>query len=208
MRRLTRYRYNNAPLDMGGRYIYLRDDSNTTSPSFWSPSPGCRCGPAWTLYECRHGMGYTLIRSEKEGIGSQTRYFVPPGENLEVWDLTLTNNRKQPADLSIFSAVEFCLWDANDDALNFQRNYSVGEVEITDNVIYHKTEYRERRDHFAFFTCSEKISGFDTDREKFLGSYRGWDSPMGVETGKLSNSVAHGWQPIGAQHIKVHLQGW
>ena len=89
-----------------------------------------------------------------------------------------------------------------DDATNFQRNYSVGEVEVVDGVIYHKTEYRERRNHFAYFTCSEKLAGFDTDREAFLGPYRGWDSPAAVEKGMLSNSIAHGWQPIGAQHIR------
>jgi cellobiose phosphorylase len=79
-------------------------------------------------------------------------------------------------------------------------------VEVEDGVIYHKTEYRERRNHFAYFTCSEKLAGFDTDREAFLGPYRGWNSPAGVEDGTLSNSIAHGWQPIGVLHTKVHLK--
>ena len=140
------------------------------------------------------------------GIKSQTRYFVPLGENLEIWELTLTNQRDQPADLSVFSAIEFNLWDAMDDATNFQRNYSIGQVEVVDDVIYHKTEYRERRDHFAYFACSEKLAGFDTQREAFLGSYRGWDSPKVVEAGQSSDSIAHGWQPIGSQHVKVQLQ--
>ncbi|MBI5952851.1 MAG: glycosyl transferase [Chloroflexi bacterium] len=202
LRRLTRYRYNNAPLDMGGRYIYLRD--NGTSQS-WSPS-WMPVRKKLDSYECRHGMGYTAIKSELAGIESQTRYFVPLGENLEIWELTLTNKRNQPADLSVFSAVEFNLWDAMDDATNFQRNYSVGEVEVVDDVIYHKTEYRERRDHFAFFACSEKLAGFDTQREAFLGSYRGWDSPKAVEAGQASDSITHGWQPIGSHHVKVQLK--
>ncbi len=127
-------------------------------------------------------------------------------ENLEIWELTLTNQRDQPADLSVFSAIEFNLWDAMDDATNFQRNYSIGQVEVVDGVIYHKTEYRERRDHFAYFACSEKLAGFDTQREAFLGSYRGWDSPKVVEAGQSSNSIAHGWQPIGSHHVKVQLK--
>ncbi len=211
LRRLIRYRYNDAPLDMGGRFLYLRDDRmggatpHLSGPSFWSPTwmPTRR---RMNFYECRHGLGYTVIRSEYSEIESQIRYFVPLGESLEVWGLTLTNHRAQTANLSVFSAVEFCLWDANDDATNFQRNYSIGEVEINGNVIYHKTEYRERRDHFAYFACSEPLAGFETDRESFLGPYRGWDSPRAVEAGELSNSVAHGWQPIGAQHIKVQLK--
>ncbi|MFZ0533159.1 MAG: glycosyl hydrolase family 65 protein [Anaerolineales bacterium] len=203
LRRLTRYRYNNAPLDSGGRYIYLRDDA-TSPPHYWSHTWQPTRTPL-NEYECRHGMGYTTIQSIYSGIKAQTRYFIPLGENLEIWELTLTNQRSHEASLSVFATVEFCLWDAMDDATNFQRNYSVGEVEVVDEVIYHKTEYRERRDHFAFFACSEQLEGFDTNREAFLGAYRGWDSPVGIERGALSNSIARGWQPIGAQHIKVHL---
>ena len=203
LRRLTRYRYNNAPLDTGGRYIYLRDDDSST-PCFWSPT----WQPTRTTldeYECRHGMGYTTIQSVRAGIRAKIGYFIPLGENLEIWELTLQNQRQEPTNLSVFSLVEFCLWDATDDATNFQRNYSVGEVEVVDEVIYHKTEYRERRNHFAYFACSEKLAGFDTDREAFLGAYRGTDAPTSVERGSLSNSITHGWQPVGAQHVRVHL---
>jgi cellobiose phosphorylase len=202
LRRLTRYRYNNAPLDTGGRYIYLRDNDSARS---WSPTWMPTRTPL-DFYECRHGMGYTSIRSRLVGIESQTRYFVPLGENLEIWELTLTNQRDQPADLSVFSAIEFNLWDAMDDATNFQRNYSIAQVEVVDGVIYHKTEYRERRDHFAYFACSEELAGFDTQREAFLGSYRGWDSPKVVESGQAADSITHGWQPIGSHHVKVRLQ--
>jgi cellobiose phosphorylase len=204
LRRLIRYRYNNAPMDSGGRYIYLRDDG-ASSAQFWSPTWQPTRTPL-DEYECRHGMGYTTIQSTQAGIRSRLRYFIPPGENMEIWELTLTNQRTQDASLSVFAAVEFCLWDAMDDATNFQRNYSIGEVEVVDGVIYHKTEYRERRDHFAYFACSEPLAGFDTDREAFLSQYRGWDSPAGVENGVLSNSIAHGWQPIGALHIHADLK--
>lgn len=204
LRRLTRYRYNNAPLDSGGRYIYLRDNDAST-PTFWSPTWQPTRTPL-DSYECRHGMGYTRIASTRGGIESSTRYFVPLGATLEIWELTLTNKRNTPANLSVFSAIEFNLWDALDDASNFQRNYSIGQMEIVDGIIYHKTEYRERRDHFAYFACSEPLNGFDTQREAFLGPYRGWDSPRAVETGQTSGSEAHGWQPIGAHHVKVHLQ--
>ncbi len=205
LRRLTRYRYNNAPLDSGGRYIYLRDNNASDSARAWSPSWMPTRTPL-DFYECRHGMGYTSIRSKLNGIESQTRYFVPMGENLEVWELTLTNQRNEDADLSVFSAIEFNLWDAMDDATNFQRNYSIGQVEVVDGVIYHKTEYRERRDHFAYFACSEKLAGFDTQRDDFLGAYRGWDSPKVVEAGQSKDSITHGWQPIGSHHVKVQLK--
>ena len=202
LRRLTRYRYNNAPLDMGGRYLYLRDNR---TEKFWSPS-WMPTRVKLDKYECRHGQGYTIITSKLDGIRSSTRYFVPLGESLEIWQMTLTNESTSDTDLSLFSAIEFCLWDANDDTTNFQRNYSIGQVEIVDDVIYHKTEYRERRDHFAYFACSETLAGFDTRREDFLGPYRGWNEPLVVERGESCDSVAHGWQPIGSHHVTVHLK--
>ncbi len=201
LRRLTRYRYNNVPTDTGGRYLYLRDDQ---SSQFWSPT--------WQPikndlqeYVCRHGLGYTSISSTFANIRSQVRYFVPLGETLEIWQVSLTNQREEPADFSLFSCVEFCLWDAWDDATNFQRNFNIGEVEVENGIIYHKSEYRERRDHFAYFACSAEVSGFDTQREDFLGAYRGWDSPQVVASGSSNNSIAHGWAPIGSHHVKIQL---
>src|SRR6185437_6220633 len=205
LRRITRYRYNNAPFDLGGRYLYVRDDE---SGSFWSPS-WQPTQPALESYECRHGLGYSTIASSFSGVLAEQLFFVPLGETLEVWRLRLTNNRtgsNASAALSVFSSVEFCLWDAQDDATNFQRNFSTGQVEVEDGVIYHKTEYRERRNHFAYFACSEPLTGFDTTREAFLGPYRSWDRPIAVERGSTSDSIAHGWQPHGSHHVTVDLE--
>jgi cellobiose phosphorylase len=150
-------------------------------------------------------MGYTVIGSRYRGIEAHTNYFVPLDENLEIWQLTITNQRSKRAALSVFSSIEFCLWDAQDDATNFQRNFSIGQVEVEDGVIYHKTEYRERRDHFAYFACSGKVEAFDTQRDAFVGPYRSWDKPVALERGRLANSVAHGWAPIGAHQVKAEL---
>jgi cellobiose phosphorylase len=202
LRRLTRYRYNNVPFDLGGRYIYVHDNQTA---DYWSPS----WQPTHSdveQYTCRHGMGYSTIGSKRRGISASTRYFVPLDENLEIWQFTISNQRQAAAALSVFSAVEFCLWDAQDDSTNFQRNFSIGEVEIEDGVIYHKTEYRERRDHFAWFACSAELAGFDTQRDVFLGPTRGWDRPAAVERGESFNSVAHGWAPIGSHHVRMVLQ--
>ncbi len=202
LRRLTRYRYNDVPSDSNGRYIYIRDE---TSGRFWSPT--------WQpvrLYldefKCRHGLGYTTILSSKFDIKTQIRYFVPPGEDLEIWDLSLTNARPDTAHLHVFSAIEFALWNALEDATNFQRNLSIGEVEIEENFILHKTEYRERRDHFAYFACSGVIVGYDTQRGSFLGRDRGWENPIAVEEGASRNSFAQGWAPIGSLQASIHLE--
>jgi cellobiose phosphorylase len=200
LRRLTRLRLNNVPADVGGRYLYLREDDG----DFWSPS--------WQptrseldFYECRHGLSYTSIRSRRHEIAAEALYFVPLGENLEIWRLRVRNDRDQPVGLSVFSAIEFCFWDAQDDSTNFQRNLSIGEVEVVDGVIYHKSEYRERRNHFAYFACSQPPDGYDTDRDAFLGPYRGWEAPLAVERGTSFDSIAHGWAPMGSHHLRLEL---
>jgi cellobiose phosphorylase len=201
LRRLIRYRYNNVPLDLGGRYLYLRD---AATGEFWSPSWQPTRGHLED-YRCRHGLGYTTIGSRRAGIEAETLYLVPLGEALEIWRARITNHRDRAARLSLFSAVEFCLWDAWDDGTNFQRNFSVGEVEVVDGVIYHKSEYRERRNHFAYFACSAPLAGFDTQREEFLGAARGWDRPRAVELGRSGDSIAHGWAPCGSHHVQLTL---
>jgi cellobiose phosphorylase len=201
LRRLIRYRYNDVPADTGGRFLYVRDDE---TGEFWSPS--------WQPvrsdlddYRCRHGLGYTVIGSARGGIETETLYLVPIGETVEIWRTRITNHRDSAARVSVFGAVEFCLWDAWDDQTNYQRNLSTGEVEIVDGVILHTTEYRERRNHFAYFACSEAAMGFDTQREAFLGPYRGWDRPAAVEEGRSRDSIAHGWAPIGSHHVELSL---
>ena len=201
LRRLTRYRYNNVPSDLGGRYVYIRDDA---TGEYWSPS-WQPTRSALDSYECRHGLSYTTITSTYKGVRAEMLFYVPLGETLEVWRLRVANLGEEPRELSLFSSAEFCLWDAQDDATNFQRNLSTGEVEIVDGVIYHKTEYRERRAHFAYFACSEPIAGFDTDRDAFLGPYRGWERPIAVERGTAGNSVAHGWSPHGSHNVRLTL---
>ena len=171
---------------------------------FWSPT-WQPTQSALDEYTCRHGLGYTIITSTYQRVRTSIRYFVPLNDSLEIWQVTLANERDTLARLSIFSLIEFCLWDAQDDATNFQRNLNTGEVEVADGAIYHKTEYRERRNHFAYFACSEPLVGFDTQRDDFLCVYRGWDNPQVVACGKSRNSIAHGWAPIGSHHVRVTL---
>ena len=201
LRRLLRYRYNNVPYDTGGRYLYLRDND---TGQFWSPT-WQPTRNALEDYRCRHGMGYTKIQSSYRGLDAEVCYFIPQGETLEVWDVRLKNSSDRKVNYSLFSCVEFALWDAQDDATNFQRNFNIGEVEVENGVIYHKTEYRERRDHFAYFACSAPLKGYDTQRSAFLGPYAGWDAPGVVAQGVSQNSIAHGWAPIGSHHVQFSL---
>ncbi len=200
LRRITRYRYNNVPVDMGGRYFYINDDGHVWNPG-WSPVKA-----QLDNYECRHGMGYTIIKGESKGIEAKVTFFVPQDFNGEIQKVTVTNKTGAFKKIKLFSFLEWCLWDANDDSTNFQRNYNTGEVEIEGSTIYHKTEYKERRDHFAFYSVNAKLNGFDTDRESFMGLYNGFGNPQAVMNGSPSNSVADGWSPIASHYIEIDLE--
>ena len=191
-RRITRYRYNGVPMDAGGRYFYINDGGTVWNPG-WKP---CKT---------------------KNGVEASVLFFVPLKTWAEVQKLTLKNTTNAAKTLKLFSFTEWCLWNAATDMENFQRNWSTGEVEIegfsplTSNlsplVIYHKTEYKERRNHYAYYALTNaKADGFDTDRESFVGLYNGFEAPQCVMAGKPAMSVAHGWSPIASHYVEVTLQ--
>ena len=197
--RLTRYRYNNVPTDMGGKYFYIKDGGTVWNPG-WQPAK-----TELDSYECRHGMGYSRFTGSKDQVQAEVLTFVPMGDNCEVTRLTLKNTGSREKELKVFSYVEWCLWNADDDMKNFQRLLSCGEVEVVGSAIYHKTEYRERRNHYAVYGVNAPIAGFDTIRDDFLGAYRGADNPEVVEQGQCKNPLASGWSPIACQQLDVKL---
>ncbi len=198
--RLTRYRYNNVPYDTGGKYYYITDGDVTWNPG-WQPMK-----TTLDSYECRHGMGYSRWTSSKNGLTASVLAFVPLDDNCEINRVTLTNKSDKAKDIKLFSYIEWCLWNADDDMKNFQRLLSCGEVEVEDSVIYHKTEYRERRNHYAFYSVNHPVNGFDTDRDKFLGIYNGLDHADVIAEGQCKNSIASGWSPIAAHQINIRIQ--
>ncbi|MBR2672502.1 MAG: glycosyl transferase [Oscillospiraceae bacterium] len=199
LRRLTRYRYNNLPLDQDGFHFYIKDGDLLWNPG-WQPVKA-----ELDSYECRHGLGYSVITGSKNGIEAKQEMYVPKNDNILLMRVTVSNKDTDRRSLDLFSFVEFCLWDAQDDTTNFQRNYSTGEVEVEGSSIYHKTEYRERRNHYAVFSANRKIDSFDTSRDAFMGVYGSPVLPDAVKNGKCSDSIAHGWQPVGAHHIHLDL---
>lgn len=200
LRRITRYRYNNVPIDMGGRYFYINDNGTIWNPG-WSPVK-----TELDSYECRHGMGYTVITGKKNDLKAEVTFFVPQDYDGEVQQVVLTNEGNASKTFKFWSFAEWCLWDAQDDSNNFQRNFSTGRVEIKDSVIYHKTEYRDRRNHYAFYSVNDKIDGYDTDRDSFIGLYNGFGDPQAVKEGKAYNSFADGWAPIASHYKEITLK--
>ena len=200
LRRITRYRYNNLPLDQDGFHIYVKDQDTIWNPG-WQPVQ-----TPLDDYTCRHGLGYSVIRGVKNKVEVQQELYVPKNDNILLQRITVTNNTDILKEIDLFSFVEFCLWDAMDDSSNFQRNYSTGEVEVEGSVIYHKTEYRERRNHYAMFYANRPVDSFDTSRDSFMGVYGSPRNPKAVVNGRCGNSIAHGWQPVGAHHFHLTLK--
>ena len=198
-RRITRYRYNGVPMDNGGRYFYINDNGTVWSPG-WKP-----CKTPLDFYECRHGMSYTRITGAKDGLEASVLFFVPLHTWGEVQKMTLRNTSSETKRFKLWSFAEWCLWNAATDMENFQRNFSTGEVEVDGSVIYHKTEYKERRNHYAFYSVNAPVDGFDTDRETFIGLYNEFRDPQNVLAGVASNSIAHGWSPVASHYIEVEL---
>ena len=199
LRRLTRFRYNNVPADMGGRYYYIKDGDIVWNPGFM---------PTQTKpdrYLCKHGLGYSVFQSEMNGLSAELTCFVPLGDACEINNLVVKNVGNKEKRFQLYSAVEWCLWNVVDDSTNFQRNFNIGEVEVSGGALYHTTEYRERRDHYAFYSVNCPIDGFDTDRDSFLGPFRSWANPEAVELGISYGSVASGWAPIASHRIDVTL---
>ena len=199
-RRITRYRYNNVPMDNDGRYFYIKDGDTTWNPG-WKP-----CRTPLDTYECRHGMNYTRISGQKNEVEASVLFFVPLHKSCEIQKMTLRNLGNDTKHLKVFSFQEWCLWNAATDMENFQRNFSTGEVEIEGSTIYHKTEYRERRNHYAFYHVNQEIQGYDTDRETFIGLYSEKSAPDAVIEGHARNSFAHGWSPIASHYLEIELK--
>ena len=220
--RLTRYRYNNVPYDNNGKYIYIKDGDTIWNPG-WQPVK-----TDLDSYECRHGLGYSAFHGSKNGVEADLLTLVPMGDTCEVTKLTVRNTGSGAKKLSVFSYVEWCLWNADDDMKNFQRNLSTGEVELElpkslaadkafegrpwifphdeeRTTIYHKTEYRERRNHVAVYSVNAAADAVDTSRDAFLGAYNGPDRPDAVFAGKGTNSVASGWSPIASHQLNAEI---
>jgi len=198
-RRILRYRYNNLPVDRPGRYIYIRDNK---TGKYWSPTwqPVLK---ELSAYECRHGLGYTKISSSYSDIEAEVTYFVPLDENLEIWMLTLKNASSEEKELSVFSYAEFCLWQAFNDLTDLQCSQGLGVARYEEDAIFF--HFFDVSTGYAFFASSSTVTGYDCNREKFIGPYRSESNPIVVERGQCFNSETQGGNPIAATSNSVKL---
>ena len=195
--RITRLRYNCLPWDRPGRYVYLRDEDGEYWSLTWQP-----VGKRPDFYECRHGMGYTQIETEYQGIRSKILYFVPLEDDLEIWRVTLENRADRPRRLDIFSYVELCLGHALVDLINQpnDQHFNVVTFDRRQNILYATKNYwvtyrgatvrqpNQAWDKYVFFASSLPVKGFDGKKDTFIGRWRSESNPAAVEEGSCRDT--------------------
>ncbi len=215
MGRFMRIRFNSIPMDQPGRYIYFHDRE---SKDYWSAS-WQPVGKPLNEYksECRHGTAYTKITSEYKGIVSEVTYFVPLEKSFEIWKVKVTNKDTKPRMINAYSYVEYAgNWNAIDDLLNIQYVQYISIMKVEDGIIDHGTNVnipempdnfkeKDQGRHTFHAIAGAKVTGYDTDREAFLGPYRTYANPLAVENGKCSNSHGYGDNPCGSLETELTL---
>ena len=214
--RITRYRINDVPPDRPGKYIYVKDkDSGETWSLTWQP-----VGKSVEAYQVAHGFGYTRVEAEVEKIASSVLYFVPLEDDREIWKATLTNKSRRPRRLSVFGYVEFALGHALIDLINQcdDQHFNRVHFEKDLNALFatktywvtetRGTQHQENKewDQWAFFTASLPVSGYETLRERFMGSYRNENNPLAIEAGVLSSKDTDYGNAVGALQVDIELR--
>ena len=198
--------------DQPGRFIYLRDQE---SGDYWNINwiPVAKKGMRW---ESRHGLGYTFVSSEYNGIAGEITYYVPRHDDIEVWMVRIRNTGDRPRKITSFAYVEWSL-----------ANYAFNLTEAAFSELFNETWYENgilfvtkrlwniapmgggnpnlRWDKYAFFTSNPTPVAFDALQEEFIGLYHGWHNPLAVENGNCTNSIGDGRDTIGALQHDIDL---
>ncbi len=213
--RLTRFRFNDKPSNFPGRFVYLKD---AESGDLWTNSWQPIAKPIEDLkYECRHGSGYTKIKSEYNNIESEVTYFVPMNTLYEVWKVSIKNNDIKPRTINVIPFIEpQCNWNAEDDGINLQYTQYIGKtsfdngiLDIGSNVNMPKDiecfENKDQKRHTFFALSGAETSSFDADLETFIGAYGTYAAPESLKNKKLSNSTATGDMVCAALQTDLEL---
>jgi len=213
--RFTRLPFNAIPMDQPGRYFYVRDNENA---DYWSAS-WQPVGKPLDQYKtlCRFGTSYAILESQYAGIRSVSAYYVPIGENFEYWRLKLINESSRRRRLSVFTYCEFTSeWHIFQDAFNLQYTRYIARSQWKDGFAECSVcgNLKEDTAHFAnrdqsrwswMTAVGAEVTGYDLDREKFLGAYRTYQNPIAVEQGACGNSLAYGNNACGSLKMDLDL---
>jgi N,N'-diacetylchitobiose phosphorylase len=214
--RITRFRYNSVPADQPGRQFYVRDQQ---SGDFWSAA-WQPVGKPLDQYKSttRFGTNYTTIESDYSGIHTESTYFVPVDQMFEYWILKVRNTTKKTRKLRVFTFCEFTAeFNMLNDLLNLQYTMHIIRANYADNMIavyangnlpvktLDVSKWDVSRPWFIGMANS-KVTGYDCDRDIFLGEYNSFDKPAAVQRGECFNSYAFSDNACGTLQTDVTLK--
>lgn len=212
--RILRYIFNS--FDQPGRYLYLRDND---SADYWSAS-WQPVGKSLDLcrYECRHGMGYTVMTADYSGIRSEATYYVPLGKSYEVWTLSVSNHSERARDLTLTGYAEFTNHsNYEQDQVNlqyslfitktlFERNRIIQQIHGNLDALPEDGQVDSKNVTERFFgLAGAKVASYCGEKEHFLGKYHGYGNPLGVISGSLGNVDSYNENSCGALSCQVTL---
>ncbi len=202
--RIIRYRFNGVANDQPGRYIYIKDNE---SGEYWSGSWSPVCKPLEEYKsECRHGTAYTIISSEYKKIKSEVSYYVPQGQTYEVWAAKITNTDSKPRKLSVTGYCEF-VNDNNyeQDQVNLQYTLFITHTYFKGNFVLQRQNELQGGNSRFLGVAKADVSAYCGDRDAFVGSYRGYANPKGIEEG-LKGDLNYCGNSCGALQSDIVLQ--
>lgn len=213
--RILRYVFNDR--DKPGRYIYLRDDN---TGDYWSAS-WQPVGKNLSDYqsECRHGMGYTVMKAAYADIASEVTYYVPLRSEYEVWALKVRNDSPFSRHLTVTGYAEFTNVNNYEmDSVNLQYSQFITRTEFTKNRITQcvhgnldalpegKLIDQKKTVERFFGLAGARVDSYCGDREEFIGKYHDYRNPAGVEKGNLGDILSYNENGCGALSCKLTLK--
>ncbi len=168
----------------GGRYFYVKEQDIIWNPG-WYPVK-----TELDSYQCTHSIGYSTIEGSKNGLSVKARAFVNDEQPAEIWTVTLKNQTDKTKEFKVYFACDFLLEGYS--RYSDYMSYVFGSFEEKHNIVMCYNEAQERPHEWfnAFVASDRKVTGFESSRKAFLGTYGSFENPDSIKMGKLSNSIA------------------
>ncbi|HEY3379474.1 MAG TPA: hypothetical protein VGL77_18515 [Armatimonadota bacterium] len=192
--RLTRYRFYNLPMDRPGPYLYLRD---AETGAHWSVN-GEPCPERPDAWSSAHGLGYTRFDCAHQGIAAHATYFVPPTADVLVWRITVRNTGTRARKIDLFGYVEFSLMEYLREVqwqCYVKHQLAVRHHAACDSIIYRygaDNQLKPEETPQVYFAANRPLTGWDCNRDVFIGPYRSEENPLGLERGCQGSNILGG----------------
>ncbi len=174
----------------------------------WSSANGLPMRDAFDRYECRHGLGYTVLTAVKGGVRTEITFFVPEEGRREIWRVRAVNEGERPVRLSLIPFVDTDV----DGAYRPQAyNTDYGNFDAARGAVwghfFQEYESDDPAPMYAYMLSDAEPAGFCARRNAFIGAYGSKLCPEALEEGRgLGNEEMLGEKLCLALDIHADLQ--